>query len=271
MHDQWLWRTTTLVAPLALFVAAGCGGKDKSAATRSTMPNGQTTTTSSQYTGPTGTTSGNVTPGPGSATLRTQQQLPEAVEGGDLGRERASDHLHHPPREGIPMGWGPEGGGSQRGSTDLSSLNDDQIMAISGATNSAELDQAELVKDRAKSAQVKRFAERILADHGQIAREQSQLIAKLNATPVQTMTSQQLASDSRQLTEALRKEKGDDFDKDYIDAQVREHRDLLNMLDNNLIPQAKSAEFKTSLQNVRLKVESHLRDAESLQRMLLKP
>jgi putative membrane protein len=94
------------------------------------------------------------------------------------------------------------------------------------------------------------------------------LVTKLKVTPQDNQMSLQLTTDSKQLVDTLRGEKGAQFDKDYIDAQVKEHRDLLDLLDNKVIPQAKAPELKTELQAVRTRVEAHLKVAEDIQKKL---
>jgi predicted outer membrane protein len=140
------------------------------------------------------------------------------------------------------------------------------------AANAGEVQEAQLAKDRAQARQVKKYAELMTTDHGQAGRDTQRLVAKHKITPQQSPTSQRLASDSKQVVEQLKGEKGAQFDKDYIDAQVREHRELLDMLDNHLIPQVKNPEMKNELQGMRAKVQAHFSEAEDIQRnMTVKP
>jgi putative membrane protein len=61
---------------------------------------------------------------------------------------------------------------------------------------------------------------------------------------------------------------GSDFDRAYIDAQVKEHTKVLELLDNKLIPQAQNADLIKALQGIRSKVASHLQEAQDLQASL---
>ncbi len=68
---------------------------------------------------------------------------------------------------------------------------------------------------------------------------------------------------------ALQSVRGHDFDRDYVDAQVRAHNKALELVDR-IVPNIKSSEFKVQLQSTRPKIEAHLREAEQVQQKLMK-
>jgi putative membrane protein len=147
-------------------------------------------------------------------------------------------------------------------------LSDEQILAITAAASMGEIQQAQLVKDRTQNAQVRKLAEHMIKAHTQMKADGQKLAAKLKLTPQDNQMSLQLTSDSKQLVDTLRGEKGPQFEKDYIDAQIKQHHDLLDAIDNKMLPQVKSPELKSELQTVRGKVEAHLREAEDIQKNL---
>jgi putative membrane protein len=57
---------------------------------------------------------------------------------------------------------------------------------------------------------------------------------------------------------------GSDFDRAYIDAQVKAHQEVLDALDNKLIPNAQDASLKANLQQVRPTVAQHLKKGAAL-------
>jgi putative membrane protein len=66
----------------------------------------------------------------------------------------------------------------------------------------------------------------------------------------------------------LQKLNGRAFDKAYIDSQIALHKDVLRTIDDQLLPNAKSAQLKTMIQDQRPKIEAHLRRAEELRKKL---
>ena len=148
-------------------------------------------------------------------------------------------------------------------------MTDEQIAAITDAANSAEIDQAKLAQKNAKNARVKKFAAMMITDHTQAKQKQKQLLGKLTVTPSSNPMSTKLDTESQQKLEELKALKGAEFDTAYIDAQVDAHQRVLDSLDNELIPDAKNAEFKALLGEIRPKVAAHLAEAKEIQQALL--
>ena len=66
------------------------------------------------------------------------------------------------------------------------------------------------------------------------------------------------------------KSSGTAFDRTYIDAQVREHTQVLSLLDDRLIPHAQNADLTKTLRAVRSKVAGHLEMAKDIQATLIR-
>lgn len=147
-------------------------------------------------------------------------------------------------------------------------ITEEQIIAIVNSASSGEVEQAKLVATHSTNAKVKGFADRMLKDHTAVLREMSQVVQRQKITPMDNPVSMRLTENSRQLTDSLMPKKGKEFDKEYMGAQVREHRMVLDMLDEKLIPNSKNPEIKNSLMQLRGKVEMHLREAEDILRSL---
>jgi putative membrane protein len=147
-------------------------------------------------------------------------------------------------------------------------LTDSQIAAITDAANKGEIDQAKLALHKAKDPQVKAFAQMMIDHHGTEQKKEQQLCSTLNLQPETTQTSTQLQTDSQNAISSLTSQTGADFDKAYIDLQVKEHRDVLDSIDNKLIPNAKNAQLKQALEAFRPKVQEHLQKAQEIQQKL---
>jgi putative membrane protein len=148
------------------------------------------------------------------------------------------------------------------------SLTDEKIAAILGAANAGEIEQAKVAQRNAKDPRVKAFAAHMIADHGKNQSDAKALFAKINITPASGEVSSKLQSDSQEIVARIGSEKGGDFDKDYIDAQVKEHQAVLDMMDTKLLVQVKNADLKAAIQAFRPKVEHHLEEAKTIQASL---
>ena len=147
-------------------------------------------------------------------------------------------------------------------------LTDEQIVAITWAANAGEVDQAKVAQKQGKDAKVKKFAATMIAHHGEANTKQKKLTDKAKITPADSDMSKQLAGDSQKLIDSWKDLKGPDFDKAYMDAQVKEHQAVLDALDQKALPAVKNADLKTLLTEVRGKVEAHLKEAKDIQAAL---
>lgn len=147
-------------------------------------------------------------------------------------------------------------------------LNDDEIAAIIAASNTGEVEQARLAQSKAKDARVKKFATHMITDHTESGQKETQVMTKAGLKSEDSPVSIQLTSDSTKLVDSLKGQTGTEFDRMYIDAQVKQHQQLLDMIDHKFLPNVKSADLKGFLQTLRPKVDTHLKEAKEIQKSL---
>jgi putative membrane protein len=147
---------------------------------------------------------------------------------------------------------------------------DAQIAAIVVTANQVDIDAGKLAKSKAGSDQVKKFAELMIADHGRVNQSATELVTKLRVTPEANDTSRALKAGGEENLTALGKLKGAEFDKAYIENEVKYHQAVLDAVDNTLIPSAKNAELKALLVKVRPAFVAHLEHAKQVQSALQK-
>lgn len=87
-------------------------------------------------------------------------------------------------------------------------------------------------------------------------------------TPEENDTSKSLKKGGDDNLKNLKTLEGADFDRAYIDHEVTYHQDVINALDNTLIPNAKNKELKDLLVSVRPSFEAHLAHARAVQTKL---
>jgi putative membrane protein len=147
-------------------------------------------------------------------------------------------------------------------------LSDAQIAAVTDAANGGEVEQAKLAQKKAKHARVKKFAGMMVTDHGGAQKKQAKIVAKIKLTPADNTLATELKSASTSTLEDLKGKTGADFDKAYIDAQVTAHQKVLEAFDKQLLPNVKDADMKALLEEIRPKIEAHLKEAQDIQTVL---
>ncbi len=148
-------------------------------------------------------------------------------------------------------------------------MSDGQVLEVTHVANLGEIEQAKLAQSKAKDPVVKDFAAVILKENTASDQRGTALAKKEVLTMASSSTSTGLEGNTKGATSTLASLSGPDFDKNYVDTQVREYRAVLDAMDQKLIPNAKDAEVKAYLAEVRPKLAMHLEHAEKLQNELL--
>ena len=143
-------------------------------------------------------------------------------------------------------------------------LMDEQIAAITDDANSAEIAQGKLAEQKAKDQRVKSFASKMVKHHSEAKDKQAKLNLKTSTSPTSMDMEKGAANTMATLTSAT----GSAFDAAYMSAQVEQHQKLLDTINSDLLPSVKSTELKAYLDDIKPTVESHLKDAQRIQRKL---
>lgn len=146
--------------------------------------------------------------------------------------------------------------------------NDAQIAHIVVTANQLDIDAGNLAAKKADSNEVKEFANRMVTDHTGINKEATDLVGKLKVSPADNETSKALSKDGNANMKQLNMMKGQAFDKEYIDHEVRFHKLVLKTIDETLLPHVQNGELKSLVTKVRPAIAAHLEHAIRLQNKL---
>jgi putative membrane protein len=147
-------------------------------------------------------------------------------------------------------------------------VNDAQIASIVVTANQVDIDAGKVAAEHAKNADVKKFGEQMAADHARVNQSAVDLVTRLKVTPQDNPTSQSLKAGGEANVASLQKLTGAAFDKAYIDHEVAYHQQVLDAIDQTLVPNAKNEELKALLVRVRPAIAAHLEHAKKLQAAL---
>lgn len=147
-------------------------------------------------------------------------------------------------------------------------LNDGQIAAVVLVADHAERNQARLAERKSTNQQIQGFAQHMISDHGKNEKAVARMDRTGNLTPKRSGLSQSLTDQTHRTTQKLERLSGARFDQAYIDSQIREHQSLLNALNSQLIPEARSPKVREMLTRTARAVSSHLEEAKRIQASL---
>jgi putative membrane protein len=147
-------------------------------------------------------------------------------------------------------------------------LTDPEIVAIANAASTAAIRKGELAKRLGTNAMVKDYATDVVAtDRGSAGRLKA-MSEKAKIPPKDDDLSNKITSESHTKLEDLRSKPGKEFDKAFIDDQVRMHTEVIDVIDKQLLPSAQSQDLKAHLKDVRQKASEQLQKAQDLQSKL---
>ncbi|HXK17866.1 MAG TPA: DUF4142 domain-containing protein [Polyangiaceae bacterium] len=147
-------------------------------------------------------------------------------------------------------------------------LSENQVVMITQLMNSSEIEQAKLAQSKAKSPAVKQFANMMIKDHTEAKNDQAKLYRRLNLTAVQSQNATAMKDEADKALGSLRGADGAAFDVAYVGAQVDAHQKVLDAIDQDLLPAAAQLDLIDDLKKMRATVDSHLKQAQSLQAQL---
>jgi putative membrane protein len=130
------------------------------------------------------------------------------------------------------------------------------------AANTAEIQLSKLAEKKASSPAVKRIAAQLASDHAKNREEERALAQKLNIslTPA--------PSDTAATPSDLQGKTGRDFDKAFVEYQIKAHQDNIDKIQTQLLPAASNPEVKAYLQKTLTAMQGHLASLKQVQQQL---
>lgn len=141
-----------------------------------------------------------------------------------------------------------------------SKTEDDAEFAVEAASGGMmEVELGTLALTKASSAQVKQFAQMMVDDHTKANNELKDLAQRKNITLPATM-----ADKHRRKYDNLNEKTGADFDKDYIDLMVDDHKEDVKKFEDEA-EDGKDADLKTWASSKVATLKHHLEEAQRCQ------
>jgi putative membrane protein len=147
-------------------------------------------------------------------------------------------------------------------------LSDAQIAGILEAVNLAEVQQGTIAQRMARRPEVRDFATMMVTDHSKSLEDGRSLATKAGFGTASSETTSELRAGNEETVAELKEATIADFDRKYIDVQIQAHEHVLELFDDELLPNAVNAELRASLFATRPVVATHLERARNIKRLL---
>jgi len=149
--------------------------------------------------------------------------------------------------------------------TTSSAWTNDHIFGYVHNANNGEIALGKLASTKATNSVVKSFGSQMVKDHQAMMKDAHALMGKVNAMADSTWDdAKDLAGDgTEKLKELTDKEKGADWDKNYIESQIDMHQRVLDKLQDAVKNNADTT-VTAALTKATAKVQEHLTKAQSI-------
>jgi putative membrane protein len=159
-------------------------------------------------------------------------------------------------------------GGPPPASTEPVALSDAQIVKVAETVDKGEIEQAKEAQKKSKNAQVKKLASHMIAQHTKSQKKGASLAKKAQLTPEDSPVASELSQKAEETLQTLKSAAPTELDQAYVDAQVKQHETVLELLNTRLIPSAVNADLKAQLEETRSMVQQHIEEARKIQQAL---
>ena len=148
-------------------------------------------------------------------------------------------------------------------------LNDLQIAHIAYTAGAIDIRYAHLALALSDDPEVRKFAKLMIQDHTAVNNKALALVKKLQITPEDNPTSQQLVKQAEKIRTELSQLRGEEFAKRYAANELGYHQTVNNVVENTFIPNAKNAELKALLTAALQTFKVHEGHAETMNQKVM--
>ncbi|HZW08246.1 MAG TPA: DUF4142 domain-containing protein, partial [Phycisphaerales bacterium] len=149
-------------------------------------------------------------------------------------------------------------------------LSDANIVALLDEANAADSSAGALAVTKASSKGVKDFARLMMSEHHALRSQGQQLAKQLGVTPEAPANDPVKALADSETTALKAAAKGAEFDRTYIDQEVKAHEAVLDLAEQ-AHGAAQNEQLKALIEKAKPVIEKHLDHAKKLQDELGKP
>lgn len=145
---------------------------------------------------------------------------------------------------------------------------DAEVLGFVMATNTNEILAAAQAQKKDVSKPVMTYAKMLQTEHAKNSAKAMKLSQSSGVVPIDTEEVDQLKQDGAKNLAAITPLQGKEFEVAYLTAMVDDHKKVISMIDDQLLPMAKNAQVKAHLKETRDHVAMHLDQAQDLKRNL---
>jgi putative membrane protein len=174
-------------------------------------------------------------------------------------------------RRTVPPGSGTAGTGGVVAMVDdagsapvVAGLEDGQITELLGSVNTIQVSLGTLAVERALDPEVRNYAQTLVTMHNAAQARQTAVIEALTLMQAPSKLSEAIETEATATRNQLQNATAIQFDFAFVSEQVRLHTQVLEAIDEQLLPSVTAEALRAELVVTRTDVEAHLTEARRL-------
>lgn len=146
-------------------------------------------------------------------------------------------------------------------------LDDATIVAIFDAANTADIETGQLAAERGSSKDVRDFGVMLVRDHQMVRQQGRDLAKRLGVTPTPPADDASARAHADAMS-TLRSQQGADFDRAFLEHEVKFHQDVIYAVETTLLPSIQNADVRALVVTVAPAFRAHMMAAQKLEKQL---
>ena len=135
-------------------------------------------------------------------------------------------------------------------------LNDPTIVAIFDAANAADIETGQLAVERGSTKEVRDFGAMLARDHRNVQQQGRDLAQRLGVTPTPPVDDASAKAHADAMA-MLRTKSGADFDRAFLDHEVKFHQAVIDAVNQTLLPAIQNQELRSLVVAVAPAFDAH--------------
>jgi predicted outer membrane protein len=147
-------------------------------------------------------------------------------------------------------------------------LSENAVASLVLLANNAQRSSAELAASRSGRPDVQTLARRVATDHASLNQRFTALLDRIDLAPAEDRAGAAFRDRSLMFQQRLRATDAQEFDSTYAALQVQSLREMRDLIEQQLMPNARRPELRQYLDELRPAVSAHLASAEQVRATL---
>ena len=140
---------------------------------------------------------------------------------------------------------------------------DANVVDVLTVANQGEVDYSQIGAEKATRADVKKYAQMMVKDHGTMLEAVKSLATRLNVTPATNDKANDLKEETTKDINDLNAKTGKDFYQEFMGEQIDMHQETLDLL-TDIDGRTTNADLKAAIAEAKPKVQAHLDQAKAI-------